>query len=93
LKEEDESMTVTLNLPPQVEQAYLEVARARGLSLDALVRDVLLERQPFPATADLAPEQWVDEFRAWVHSHSNDDLPLLSDEAISREFIYQERGL
>ncbi len=86
-------MTITLNLPPQVEQAYLEEARARGLSLDVLVRDVLLERQPFLTAADLTPEQWVDEFRAWVHSHSGDDFPVLSDEAISREFIYQERGL
>lgn len=86
-------MTVTFNLPPQVEQAYLAEARASGLSLDVLVRDVLLARRPSPITADMTPEQWVDEFRAWVHSHSGDDLPLLSDEAISREYIYQERGL
>ena len=86
-------MTITFNLPPQVEQAYLAEARASGLSLDVLVRDVLLARRPSPITADMTPEQWVDEFRAWVHSHSGDDLPLLSDEAISREFIYQERGL
>ena len=86
-------MTVTFDLPPQVEQAYLAEARASGLSLDVLVRDVLLARRPSPITADMTPEQWVDEFRAWVHSHSGDDLPLLSDEAISREFIYQERGL
>ncbi len=38
-------MTVRLNLPPQVEQAYLAEAHARGVSLDTLVRDVLLERQ------------------------------------------------
>lgn len=86
-------MTLTLNLPPQVEQAYLAEAQARGLSLDALVRDVLLARQPSPSAADMTPEQWVDEFRSWVHSHSGEDLPLLPDEAISREFIYQDRGL
>ena len=86
-------MTVTFDLPPQVEQAYLAEARASGLSLDVLVCDVLLARQSSPVTAGMTPEQWVDEFRAWVHSHSGDDLPLLSDEAISREFIYQERGL
>jgi hypothetical protein len=86
-------MTLTLNLPPQVEQAYLAEAQARGVSIDALVRDVLLERRPLPVAADMTPQQWVAEFRAWVHSHSGDDLPLLSDEAISREFIYQDRGL
>ena len=86
-------MTVRLNLPPQVEQAYLAEAQAKGLSLDDLVRDVLLARQVAPSAIDLTPEQWVEEFRAWVHSHDGDDLPLLSDEAISREFIYRERGL
>lgn len=86
-------MTVRLNLPPQVEQAYLAEARAKGLSLEDLVRDVLLARQPVPSATDLTPDQWVEEFKAWVHSHDGDDLPLLSDEAISREFIYRERGL
>ena len=86
-------MTVTLNLPPQVEEAYLAEAQARGLSLDALVCDVLVARQPSPSSTEMTPQQWVDEFRAWVHSHSGDDLPLLSDEAISREFIYQDRGM
>lgn len=86
-------MTLTLNLPPQVEQAYLAEAQARGLSLDALVSDVLLTRQPSRAPEEIAPAEWVREFRAWVHSHGGDDLPLLSDEAIGREFIYQDRGL
>ena len=85
-------MTLTLNLPPLVEQAYLAEAQARGVSLDALVRDVLVAQQPSRPAAEMTPEQWVEEFKAWVHSHSGDDLPLLSDGAISREFIYQDRG-
>jgi hypothetical protein len=36
----EDVMTLTLNLPPQVEQAYLAEAQARGVSLDALVSDV-----------------------------------------------------
>jgi dihydroorotate dehydrogenase len=32
------------------------------------------------------------EFREWVESHKNMNLPSLSDEAISRESIYGERG-
>ena len=39
------------------------------------------------------PEEWVQEFRAWAEGHERNNLPLLSDEAISREFIYSERGL
>jgi hypothetical protein len=86
-------MTVTLKLPPHVEQAYIAEARAKGVALQDLVREVLLARQTAPSGTDLAPEQWVEEFRAWFHSHDGDDLPLLSEEAISPEFIYRERGL
>jgi hypothetical protein len=86
-------MTVQLDLPPQIEDAYLAEARARGLSLDALVCDVLVARQPPSSFTEMTPEQWVEEFRAWIRSHSGDDLPLLSDEAISREFIYDDRGI
>jgi hypothetical protein len=41
-----------------------------------------------PASA----EEWMRKFRAWAGSHST-ATPLLSDEAISRESIYGERGL
>jgi len=37
-------------------------------------------------------EEWMRRFRAWAHSHPT-TTPLLSDEAISREAIYRERGL
>ena len=37
-------------------------------------------------------EEWMRKFRAWAHSHST-STPLLSDEAISRESIYRERGM
>ena len=85
-------MTVTLNLPPQVEQAYLAEAQARGMSLDELVRDLLLSLQPSPPATELSPEEWVRQFKAWTRSHAGDGLPVLSDEALSREFIYRERG-
>jgi hypothetical protein len=39
-------MTLTLDLPPQVEQAYLGEAQARGLPLDAVVREALIAAQP-----------------------------------------------
>ena len=86
-------MTVTLNLTPNVEQAFLAEAQAKGLSLDELVLGVLLARQPVAPSAALSPEEWVREFKAWTRSHAGDNLPLLSDEAISRDFIYGERGL
>jgi hypothetical protein len=86
-------MIVTLNLPPNVEEAFLAEARAKGMSLDELVRDVLLAREPSARAVELSPEEWVSEFKAWTRSHAKDKLPLLSDDAISRDFIYGERGL
>lgn len=86
-------MTVTLNLPPHIEQAYLAEAQAKGLSLDELVRNLLLSLQPGNPATELSPEEWARQFKAWTRSHAGDDLPLLSDEAMSREFIYRERGL
>lgn len=40
----------------------------------------------------MSAEEWMQKFRTWAHSHGT-DTPLLSDEAISRESIYAERGL
>ena len=37
-------MTVTLNLPPEVEQAFLAEAKAKGISPDAWVGEVLIAR-------------------------------------------------
>ena len=39
-------MTLTVNLPQQVEQAYLAAARTRGVSVDALVADLLVSNAP-----------------------------------------------
>ena len=83
-------MVVTLNLPSNVEAAFLAEARARGVSLDEMVRDVLLARQPSSNVDELSPEEWVREFNAWTRSHADDNLPLLSDETMSRDFIPKE---
>jgi hypothetical protein len=81
-------MTVTLNLPPQVEQAYLSEAQARGLPLDEVVREVLVAARPTANAAELSPDEWMRAFKAWAHSHDHDNLPVLSDYAVSRDSMY-----
>jgi hypothetical protein len=45
-------MTVTLDLPQQVEKAYRAEAQAKGVPIDELIRDVLIAGKPaLPATA------------------------------------------
>jgi hypothetical protein len=42
--------------------------------------------------ASVSPSERAQAFREWVESHRGMNLPNLSDEAISRESIYGERG-
>ncbi len=36
-------------------------------------------------------EEWLAEFHKWVDSHKGKDIPVLSDDAMSRESIYPDR--
>jgi hypothetical protein len=85
-------MTVTLNLPPQVEQAYLAEAQARGLPLADVMREALVAAQPSASASELSTEEWLRRFEAWTASHA-DITVVLPDEAMERESIYADRGL
>jgi len=75
-------MTLTLNLPPQVEQAYLAEAQSRGIPLDAIVEVVLIAGQPTHLKAGTVFEQGLGLFG------SPEDAALL-DEVVS--IAYEER--
>jgi hypothetical protein len=53
----------------------------------------LQARPTTPDPMNLPPDEWIRQFNAWVASHEGLDLPVLSDEAMSRDFIYDNRGL
>ena len=74
---EQDFLTVTLDLPAQIEQAYLAEARTRGLPLDAVFREVLIAGHPKTVF-----EQGPGLFG------SREDAALL-DEVVS--FAYAER--
>ncbi len=89
---------MTIQLNPEQEQVIGQAIQA-GLIANAddivdvgidAIRQRLQSR--VEANAELNTEQWLQEFRDWVHSHSV-TTPLLSDEAISRDSIYGVRGL
>ena len=75
-------MTVKVDLPPQVEQAYRVAAQAKGMPLDDLVREVLIARQPTGASKEPPFEQGLGLFG------SPEDAALL-DEVVT--IAYQER--
>ena len=85
-------MTVTIELPPDVEAGLLAQAQAEGLNVSDYVQKLVRERVSVPAY-ELPPEEWVRQFDAWTRAHAGRYLPVLSDEAMSRESIYADRGL
>ena len=89
-------MTIRLN-PEQEEAIGLAIQAGLIAKADDVV-DVGIEtirqrlRPQGGSGPELNTEQWLQEFKSWVHSHST-TTPLLSDEAISRDSIYGVRGL
>ena len=94
-------MTVTIELPSEIEAGLLAQAQAEGVDVSDYVCN-LVRRQVLAGgnqtslsspAHELPPEEWVRQFREWSQSHAHDNLPVLSDEALSRESIYEDRGL
>jgi len=82
-------MTVTLNLKPEVEAGLLAQARASGMTVEEFLLS-MVEGVVLPAThKPLSPEQRAAAFEAWSATHR--ETPPLSDNAVSREAIYDGR--
>ena len=89
---------VTLQLKPEYEQIVDRAIKAGLIESPEEVLDVGIETirgrldSQVTSGASMNVEQWLREFRTWVHSHPA-TTALLSDEAMSRESIYGTRGL
>jgi hypothetical protein len=80
-------MSVTIDLPPDVEASLAAQAAARGVSLAEHLRRLLVA-QARGSGARETPEERV---KLWRDVSGLPDTKPLSDEAISRESIYSER--
>jgi hypothetical protein len=83
-------MTVTIELPPEVESSLVAQAEAWGLPLAQYVEYLLREQVPLHTHAALSPAERAAAWRESVKGLPN--TPPLSDEAISRESIYGDRS-
>jgi Arc/MetJ-type ribon-helix-helix transcriptional regulator len=86
-------MTIELK-PEQVKAIDRAIGAGLAKSADEVVEagvEALRDRRQIEAHSE-NPEEWMRSFRAWAHSHPT-TTPLLSDEAVSRDSIYRERGL
>ena len=83
-------MALTIPVPLTAdEQAALEAqAKARGLSVDSLLRNAVLQviAAAPESNQELSFDDWAKEFNAWLDSQPT--MPTLSDSSISRESIY-----
>lgn len=82
------TITVPVSLTPAEEAALAARAKAEGVSVESLLHEAVLHliAGHGEGHAALNADQWETELVAWLDSMP--DVPLLSDEAISRECIY-----
>ena len=83
-------MSVIIELPPEIEAGLAAQAEARGVPLPEYLRHLLEEQASAGKGSLLSPAQraaaWRESVRGLPHTAS------LSDEAISRDSIYDARG-
>jgi hypothetical protein len=83
-------MTVTIELPPEIEAGLLAQAKAEGLPLPIYVQRLLQTQFPAGATTVMTPAERAAAWRESVVGLPH--TPPLSDQAISRESIYGAPG-
>jgi len=81
-------MTVTIELRPEVEASLASLAAEQGISLTQYVRRLLEEQ--IPGQVMLSPAERANLWRESVKGLPR--TPPLSDDAISRDSIYDARG-
>ena len=77
-----------------ISRTFQIVRPFRGMSVEEWILQLADQIAPPASLAYLQktnPEEWMRQFRAWAGSHDR-MTPLLSDEAVSRESIYSDRG-
>lgn len=84
-------MTVTVNLPAEMAEQLRAEAEAKGVTVDELVRDVLVSHVPAPDPNRLPYEEWHRRWKEFLANLPQTDV-VLPDEAMERESIYGDHG-
>ncbi len=82
-------MSITLNLDPDVENGLSLLAQERGVSLTEYILEVVDREAARAKAPTMSGEEKAQAFLKWADSFP--DVPLLSDEAISRDNLYPDR--
>lgn len=79
-------MSITINLKPEIEAGLLAQAQARGMTLEEYLSSMVEGAVRMATRQTLTPEQRAAAFEAWSAGHR--PMPPLSDDAVSREAMY-----
>jgi hypothetical protein len=84
-------MHTMLEVEPEVASKIQARARERGVSVDVYLRELIEQKETeSEKNSGLSSRERVRLLPEWASRHRN--KPLLSEDAISRENIYAERG-
>ena len=84
-------MTVTVNLPAEIEEVWRAQAQAEGVPVDQLVQDLMISNWPRPDPNRLPPEERQRRWEEFLANLPHTDV-VLPDEAMERESIYGDHG-
>jgi len=82
-------VTVT-ELSPNTLNALRSLAQKNGKTLEEYARSVLEEASSAYQPRSTDKEEWLREFQEWM-DNLDPNIPVLTDEQISRESIYEEQ--
>ena len=81
-----------LEVEPEVASKIQARARERGVSVDVYLRELIDQKGTESENGNgLSSQERVRLLREWALGHSR-DTPVPSENVISRESIYEERG-
>lgn len=83
-------MSVTVHLPPEVEESLSARAQVLGLSIETYLAKVAEQHSYSVPDTALAGEEWEQELDAVIADLP--DTPLLTDDAMKRENWYPDRN-
>lgn len=81
-------MTVSLHLRPEVEASAVEQARSEGVALEDYLQRII-EREVLPLPTRRVTVEEVEAALAEI-ARGSENLPVLTDEAMSRRGIYAD---
>jgi hypothetical protein len=82
-------VTITLNIPPDLEAGLLAQAQAGGRTVEQFLLSMVEGAVTPDRRLPLSPRERAEAFQRWSIGHR--PTPLLSDYAVSRESMYGDR--